>query len=124
MDWEWEERVWQKQVENELMDIKGMIKFIHEKVIRILHGMKMNIETLRQVWGMVEKLLKDDDEDDEDDNAMGSAAGDLVPMQGTEDMEMRVVAEAAGEEKVDLEKEVGNTTGNPRVFRINFVFIK
>ena len=40
-DWEQEERIWQKQVENELMDIKGMVKFIHETVIR----MKMNMET-------------------------------------------------------------------------------
>ena len=32
-DWEQEERIWQKQVENELTDIKGMIKFIHEMVI-------------------------------------------------------------------------------------------
>ena len=64
-DWEREERVWRKQVENELTDIKGMIKFIHETVIGLSRGMKMSMETSRQVRGMVERLLEDDDDADE-----------------------------------------------------------
>ena len=61
----------------------------------------------KQLWGMVEKLLEDDDEDDDVD---GSGVDELVPMQGTEFAEMEVVAGA--EEKVDSEKEVDRIVEN------------
>ena len=105
-DWEREERVWRKQVENELTDIKGMIKFIHETVIGLSRGMKMSMETSRQVRGMVERLLEDDDDADDD----GSGVEETVPAQGTEDAEMEVVAGAG--EKVDSEKEVDGLVEN------------
>ena len=88
-------------MENELTDIKGMVKFIHETVIGLSRGMKMNMETSRQVRGMVEKLLEDDDDADDDD---GSGVEDPVPTQGNVDAEMTIVAGV--EEKVDSEKEV------------------
>ena len=106
-DWEWEERIWRKQVENELTDIKGMIKFIHETVIGLSRAMKMKMETSRQVRGMVEKLLEDDEDADDDD---GSGVEDPVPTQGTGDAEMEVVAGV--EEKADSEKEVGGIVEN------------
>ena len=106
-DWEREERVWRKQVENELADIKGMTKFIHEAVIGLSRAMKMNMETSRQVRGMVEKLLEDDDDADDDD---GSGVEDPVPTQGTGDAEMEVIAGV--EEKADSEKEVGGIVEN------------
>ena len=89
-DWEQEERIWRKQVENDLTDFKGMVRF----------SMKVNMETSRQVQRMVEKLLVDDDADDDD----GSGVEEPVPAQGTEDVEMEVIVGA--EEKVDSEKEV------------------
>ena len=64
--------------------------------------MKMNMETSRQVRGMVEKLLEDDDD--------GSGVEDPVPTQGTGDAEMEVVAGV--EEKADSEKEVGGIVEN------------
>ena len=106
-DWEREERVWQKQVENELTDIKGMIKFIHETVIGLSRGMRLSMETSRQMRGTVEKLLEDDEDADDDD---GSGVEEPVPAQGTEDAEMEVVAGAG--EKVDLEKEVDGLVEN------------
>ena len=90
-DWEREERVWRKQVENELTDIKGMIKFIHETVIRLSRGMKMSMETSRQVRGMVERLLEDDDDADDD----GSGVEEPVPTQGTRSEERRVGKECS-----------------------------
>ena len=59
------------------------------------------METSRQVRGMVEKLLEDDEDADEDD---GSGVEEMVPAQGAEDVEMEVITGA--EEKVDSEKEV------------------
>ena len=59
------------------------------------------METSRQVRGMVEKLLEDDEDVDEDD---GSGVEEMVPAQGVEDVEMEVITGA--EEKVDSEKEV------------------
>ena len=106
-DWEREERLWRKQVENELTDIKGMIKFIHETVIGLSQGMRLNMEMSGQVRGMVEKLLEDDEDADEDD---GSGIEETVPAQGTEDAEMEVVAGAG--EKVDSEKEVDGLVEN------------
>ena len=85
-DWEREERIWRKQVENELTDIKGMIKFIHETVIGLSRGMKMNMETSRQVRGMVEKLLEDDDDADDDD---GSGVDVLVENAEDQDETMK-----------------------------------
>ena len=105
-DWEQEERLWRKQVENELTDIKGMIKFIHETVIGLSRGMRLSMETSRQVQGMVERLLEDDDDADDD----GSGVEEPVPAQGTEDAEMEVVAGAG--EKVDSEKEVDGLVEN------------
>ena len=94
-------------MENDLTDIKGMIQFIHETVIGILQEMKVNMETSRQVWGMVEKLLEDEDEYNDAD---GSAVEKLVPTQGSENAEMGVIAGA--EEKVDSEKEVNGIVEN------------
>lgn len=105
-DWEWEEKIWWKQVENELTDIKVMVKYIHETVIRILDWMKMSLETSKQVECMVENFLEDDEGEDEDEDAVGSVVEELVPTQEMEDAELGVVAEADGGEKVDLEKEV------------------
>ena len=105
-DWEWEEKIWWKQMENELTDIKVMVKYIHETVIGILHWMKMSLETSKQVECVVEKFLEDDEGEDEDEDAVGSAVEELVPTQEMEDAELGVVVEADGGEKVDLEKEV------------------
>ena len=83
-----------------------MIKFIHETVIGLSCGNKMSMETSRQVRGMVERLLEDDDDADDD----GSGVEEPVPTQGTEDAEMEVVAGAG--EKVDSEKEVDGLVEN------------
>ena len=103
-DWEREERVWRKQVENELTDIKGMIKFIHETVIGLSRGMKMSMETSGQVRGMVEKLLEDDEDADEDD---GSGVEELAPMQGAEDVDMEVGSVSMKSMEMELQGRSG-----------------